>query len=111
METAVKNLYTTSNSEQFIPGSGGGNVRLRALYIIPGTGGAFDDDRFLELKDIDSDTTLFKIFIQIGAGVSMPASAFPYHVKIPGAGIRFPSGIKFTPAANFSISLSIFYEG
>tara|TARA_R110000824_G_scaffold91379_1_gene222414 strand:+ start:2588 stop:2923 length:336 start_codon:yes stop_codon:yes gene_type:complete len=111
MDTAVKNLYTTSNSEQFIPGTGGGNVRLRALYILPGTGGAFDDDRFLELKDIDSDTTLFKIFIQRGDGGQMADSAFPYHVKIPGAGIRFPSGIKFTPAANFSTSLSIFYEG
>ena len=117
MDAAVKNLYTTTtDSEQFIPGTDGGDVRLRGLYIIPKDAGAYDDDRFLELKDIDSSTTLFKIFIQIGgdgsdgAG-SMEDSAFPYHVKIPGAGIRFPSGIKFTPDGNFSTSLSFFYEG
>ena len=112
MDAAVKNLYTTTtDSEQFIPGTDGGDVRLRGLYIIPKNAGAYDDDRFLELKDIDSSTTLFKIFIQIGGSGTMADSAFPYHVKIPGAGIRFPSGIKFTPDADFSTSLSFFYEG
>jgi len=111
MDIAVKNLYTTSTSEQFIPGSGGGNVRLRGLYIIPKAAGNAYQDRFLELKDIDSGTTLFKIYIQTAQGGQMPDSAFPYHVKIPGAGIRFPSGIKFTPVATYSHSLSFFYEG
>lgn len=111
MDVAVKNLYTTSTAEQFIPGSGGGDVRLRGLYVIPKNAGLVGGGRFLELKDIDSGTTLFKIFIQIGGGGTMAGNAFPYHVKIPGAGIRFPSGIKFTPGVNFSVSLSIFYEG
>jgi len=114
MDVAVKNFYispTSSTPEQFIPGSGGGDVRLRGLYVIPFNGGAFDDERFLELKDIDSGETLFKIFIQIGGTGSMTGNAFPYHVKIPGAGIRFPSGIKFTPDDDFSTSVSIFYEG
>lgn len=115
-DTGIKSQYFEgSGSAQYITGdaSGGQGVRLRGLILTPGTGGAFGDDRWIDFSDnVTSGKRMFRIFVQKSGGNSGAAqSGFTYCLNIPGNGIRFPNGIKFTPTSNYVTSITVLYEG
>lgn len=116
-DVGVKSEYFAgSGSAQYITGgaSGGQGVRLRGLILTPqggAGGGAYGDDRWIDFTDnVTSGKRLFRIFVQFG-NTSAPDSSFTYCVKIPGGGIRFPNGIKFTPTSTYVTSVTVLYEG
>ncbi len=113
-DTGIKSQYFAgSGSAQYITGdaNGGQGVRLRGLILTPNNGGAYNDDRWIDFTDnVTSGKRLFRIFVQFGAPGS-PDTSFSYCVKIPGDGIRFPNGIKFTPTSNYVTSVTVLYEG
>jgi len=115
-DVGVKSEYFAgSGSAQYITGgaSGGQGVRLRGLILTPKDAGDYDDDRWIDFSDnVTSGKRLFRIFVQKGSALGARAeTSFTYCVNLPGNGIRFPNGIKFTPTTNYVSSVTVIYEG
>ena len=116
-QVAVKNEYFVPGAERRIKSSAGQGGRLRGLVITLSDVISVawnDNDRIMDFDDdATSGETLFRLFVQYSgsSGAVVDSNRFNYIIRIPGAGIRFPNGIKFTPTANVVESVSVFYEG
>jgi len=97
-----------STSEVVVPtgSTSGSSVVLTGIYVTTRTGNT--EDRTIEFKDRDSDSVLLTLEL------SKTRSSYNksmFQLVIPGRGIRFPSGIKFTPPATDAYgSLAITYR-
>ena len=113
-QVAVKNEYFVPGAERRIKSSAGQGVRLRGLVITLSDDSSSvawnSNDRIMDFDDdVTSGETLFRTFVQLSG--TTDSNMFNYLIRIPGAGIRFPNGMKFNPTDNVVESVSVFYEG
>ena len=108
MEVKSQEAPDGSTSEVIVPtgSTSGSSVMLTGIYITPRNENT--PARTIELKDRDSDSVLLKIELPV---TNARADKAMVNLFIPGRGIRFPSGIKFTPPATDAYgSLAITYR-
>jgi hypothetical protein len=123
MESKVKSqTFESDEGLHYIPGQPGIGIRLRGFWIrASDTVRAASADAYLDLYDMDDSTTPY-VRVQVtpgndsGSNPPYPRTETNVNLQvynIPGAGVRFPGGLKLGEAGDVDVwgKAVFFYEG